>query len=80
MRVITTLSIFRSSGRIGGTPEKRMRFPIEVVSVVRKYWPEHKPLFLRMSAVDEAGWSTDDSSAVACVLKTQGVDVSNCHS
>ncbi len=66
------------SDEFGGTPEKRMRFPIEVVREVRKYWPEHKPLFLRMSAVDEAGWTTDDSSAVARVLKTHGVDVIDC--
>jgi 2,4-dienoyl-CoA reductase-like NADH-dependent reductase (Old Yellow Enzyme family) len=62
----------------GGTPEKRMRFPIEVIREVRRYWPEHKPLFLRMSAVDEAGWTTDDSSAVARVLKQHGVDVIDC--
>lgn len=62
----------------GGTPEKRMRFPIEVVREVRRYWPKDKPLFLRMSAVDEVGWTTDDSSAVARVLKQHGVDVIDC--
>lgn len=64
----------------GGTTEKRMKFPIDVVREVRKYWPDDKPLFLRVSAVDEAGWSTDDSSAVARVLKQHGVDVIDCSS
>lgn len=62
----------------GGTPQKRMKFPIEVVREVRKYWPDEKPLFLRVSAVDEAGWTTDDSSAVARELKKHGVDVIDC--
>jgi len=62
----------------GGTPEKRMRFPLEVIREVRKYWPEEKPLFLRASAVDEAGWTIDHSIAVARVLKEHGVDVIDC--
>jgi 2,4-dienoyl-CoA reductase-like NADH-dependent reductase (Old Yellow Enzyme family) len=64
----------------GGTAEKRMKFPLEVVREVRKYWPDEKPLFLRVSAVDEAGWSTEDSSAVARALKKHGVDVIDCSS
>ncbi len=66
------------SDEFGGTPEKRMRFPIEVVREVRKYWPEQKPLFLRVSAVDEAGWTTDDSITVARELHKHGVDVIDC--
>ena len=62
----------------GGTPEKRMRFATEVVREVRKYWPADKPLFLRASAVDEAGWTIDHSIAVARVLKQHGVDVIDC--
>lgn len=62
----------------GGTPEKRMRFAIEVVREVRKYWPQEKPLFLRMSAVDEAGWTIEDSIDVARVLHQHGVDVIDC--
>ncbi len=62
----------------GGSTEKRMRFAIEVVREVRKYWPEDKPLFLRVSAVDEAGWSIEDSIAVARVLKPHGIDVIDC--
>jgi 2,4-dienoyl-CoA reductase-like NADH-dependent reductase (Old Yellow Enzyme family) len=64
----------------GGSLEKRMRFAVEVVEHVRQAWPEDKPLFFRVSAVDEAGWSIDDSVALARVLKTKGVDVIDCSS
>lgn len=62
----------------GGSPEKRMRFAIEVVHEVRKFWPEEKPLFLRASAVDEAGWTIEDSVTVASTLKKHGIDVIDC--
>jgi 2,4-dienoyl-CoA reductase-like NADH-dependent reductase (Old Yellow Enzyme family) len=62
----------------GGTPEKRLRFAIDVVREVRRYWPQDKPLFLRVSAVDEAGWTIEDSIAVARELKQHGIDVIDC--
>ena len=34
----------------------RMRFCIEVVEAVRAHWPAEKPLFLRLSVEDDAGW------------------------
>src|SRR3954469_19383041 len=34
----------------GGTPERRMRFPLEVVTAVRAEWPAERPLFVRVSA------------------------------
>ena len=55
-----------------------MRFAVEVVRGVRRYWPAHKPLFLRVSAVDETGWTIDDSVALARVLGEEGVDVIDC--
>jgi 2,4-dienoyl-CoA reductase-like NADH-dependent reductase (Old Yellow Enzyme family) len=62
----------------GGTPEKRLRFAIDVVREVRKFWPEEKPLFLRVSAVDEAGWTIEHSVTVASALKEHGIDVIDC--
>lgn len=66
----------------GGNRENRMRFPLEVVSAVRAAWPAEKPLFVRISAIDdiEGGWSIDDSVALATELKTLGVDVVDCSS
>jgi len=62
----------------GGTLENRMRFAVEVVRGVRRYWPAEKPLFLRVSAVDETGWTIEDSVELARVLGEHGVDVIDC--
>lgn len=66
----------------GGSLANRMRLPLEIVSAVRSAWPEHKPLFVRISAVDGAqgGWSLDDSVVFARALKAVGVDVVDCSS
>jgi 2,4-dienoyl-CoA reductase-like NADH-dependent reductase (Old Yellow Enzyme family) len=62
----------------GGSLENRMRFPLEIVEEVRKVWPDYKPLFFRVSAVDEGGWTLDDSVVLARELKRRGVDVVDC--
>lgn len=62
----------------GGSLENRMRFPVEVVERVRASWPSDKPLFFRISSVDENGWTIEDSVAFCKVLKTRGVDVIDC--
>lgn len=66
----------------GGRREHRMRFPLEVVRAVREAWPEGKPLFVRVSSIDdvEGGWSIDDTVAFAKELKKAGVDVVDCSS
>jgi 2,4-dienoyl-CoA reductase-like NADH-dependent reductase (Old Yellow Enzyme family) len=64
----------------GGSLENRMRLAVEVARQVRKYWPEGKPLFFRVSAVDETGWTIEDSIALAKVLRANGVDVIDCSS
>ena len=65
-----------------GPLEARMRFPLEVAAEVRKAWPEGKPLFVRVSSVDdvEGGWSLEDTVAFAKALGTLGVDVIDCSS
>ena len=62
----------------GGTAENRRRFPLEVAAAIRSQWPQHKPLFFRMSCVDEAGWTLDDSVILARELKARGVDAVDC--
>jgi 2,4-dienoyl-CoA reductase-like NADH-dependent reductase (Old Yellow Enzyme family) len=57
-----------------------MRFALEVTEAVRKVWPGHKPLFFRISAQDEGGWSLEDSVILARELKTRGVDAIDCSS
>jgi 2,4-dienoyl-CoA reductase-like NADH-dependent reductase (Old Yellow Enzyme family) len=70
----------RRTDEYGGSPENRMRFAAEVARAVRSRWPEGKPLFFRVSAVDETGWKIEDSIALAKVLKANGVDVIDCSS
>lgn len=70
----------RRTDKYGGSLENRMRFAVEVVQRVRRSWPEGKPLFFRISAVDESGWKIEDSVALATELKANGVDVIDCSS
>ncbi|AKT43626.1 NADH:flavin oxidoreductase/NADH oxidase [Chondromyces crocatus] len=66
----------------GGDLAGRMRLLLEVVEVVRAVWPEDRPVFVRISAVDgtEGGWSLEDSLVLARELKARGVDVVDCSS
>src|SRR6185312_11320840 len=43
----------------GGSELNRMRFAIEVAENVRAAWPSDKPLFMRLSCEDDAGWGVD---------------------
>ena len=66
----------------GGSFENRTRLVREVVSAVRAAWPEHLPLFVRLSATDwaEGGWNLDQSVELAKRLKALGVDLVDCSS
>jgi len=68
------------SDAYGGSFNNRMRFVLELVEHVRSVWPDGKPLFYRISAVDEAGWSIEDSVRLCRELKLRGVDVIDCSS
>jgi 2,4-dienoyl-CoA reductase-like NADH-dependent reductase (Old Yellow Enzyme family) len=70
----------RRNDDYGGSELNRMRFAIEVVESVRSHWPAHKPLFLRLSVEDDAGWGPDQSAALAKLVKPKGVDVIDCSS
>jgi len=66
----------------GGSFENRTRLLIQVVDAVRSVWPEHLPLFVRISATDwaEGGWNIDESVQLAGVLREHGVDLVDCSS
>jgi 2,4-dienoyl-CoA reductase-like NADH-dependent reductase (Old Yellow Enzyme family) len=70
------------SDEYGGSRENRMRFPLAVARAVREAWPKSKPLFVRVSSIDdvEGGWAIEDTVAFASELKTIGVDVIDCSS
>ena len=57
-----------------------MRFAIEIVEAVRANWPDNKPLFVRLSVEDGAGWGPEQSVALTRLVKPLGVDVVDCSS
>jgi 2,4-dienoyl-CoA reductase-like NADH-dependent reductase (Old Yellow Enzyme family) len=72
----------RRTDAYGGSREARMRFALEVAETVRAAWPQDKPLFFRVSAVDGKGglWGLDDTVALARELRLREVDVVDCSS
>ncbi len=68
----------RRNDEYGGSDLNRMRFAIEVVESVRAHWPADKPLFMRLSVEDDAGWGPEQSVALARIVKDKGVDVIDC--
>jgi 2,4-dienoyl-CoA reductase-like NADH-dependent reductase (Old Yellow Enzyme family) len=66
----------------GGSLENRMRFPLRVAERVRETWPDHLPLFVRISASDwaDGGWDLPQSIVFAKRLHELGVDLIDCSS
>ena len=63
----------------GGSLENRTRFPLEVLDAVREVWPRHKPISVRISAVDWApgGMEADDAVELAKLLKRHDCDITD---
>jgi len=61
----------------GGSLENRMRYPLEVFDAVRRAWPAHKPMSIRVSATDWApgGFEPADAVRVAQRFQEHGLDV-----
>jgi len=66
----------------GGSFENRTRLVREIVSAIRKQWPERFPLFIRISATDwkEGGWDLEQSIELVKQLAPLGVDLVDCSS
>lgn len=67
----------RRGDAYGGSPENRMRYPLEVFEAVRAAFPEEKPVFVRLSATDwiDGAWDVDQSVALCIALKELGCDL-----
>ncbi len=61
----------------GGSFENRIRLLLDIVDAIGSVWPSNLPLFVRLSATDwaDGGWNVEDSSKLASILKTKGVDL-----
>lgn len=60
----------------GGDLESRAKFPLEVFDAVRKIWPTHKPISVRISATDwiEDGNTADEGVQIAKLFAEHGAD------
>jgi 2,4-dienoyl-CoA reductase-like NADH-dependent reductase (Old Yellow Enzyme family) len=61
----------------GGSLTNRARFPLEVIRAVRATFPQHLPVWVRVSAVDwvEGGLSIEDTTEFARLVKAEGIDL-----
>ncbi|MGH7617234.1 MAG: oxidoreductase, partial [Gemmatimonadaceae bacterium] len=68
--------------RYGGSFDNRTRLLRDVVAAIRRVWPEHAPLFVRISSTDwvDGGWTLDESVELARLLESDGVDLVDCSS
>ncbi len=68
----------RRDDEYGGSLANRMRYPLEVIRAVRRAWPAHKPLSVRISANDwvgDEGVTPDDAVEIARLLQAAEVDI-----
>lgn len=61
----------------GGDFAGRTRIVVEVVDAIRRVWPEHKPLLVRLSATDwlPDGWDVAQTAELSRILAGRGVDL-----
>ena len=78
---LSPLSNFRTD-EYGSSFGSRIRFLLEIIKAVRNTIGNDIPLFVRISATEwvDAGWSIDDSIALAKILKEISVDLIDCSS
>jgi anthraniloyl-CoA monooxygenase len=67
----------RRTDRYGGSPENRLRWPMEVFEAVRAAWPADRPMSVRLSATDwiPGGLTGADSVRIAAAFKAAGCDL-----
>lgn len=70
------------SDEYGGSFKNRTRLAREVVSAIRRVWPERLPLFMRASVSDwtEGGWDVEQTVELARAAKSLGLDLMDCSS
>ncbi|MGW7129728.1 bifunctional salicylyl-CoA 5-hydroxylase/oxidoreductase [Streptomyces bobili] len=66
----------RRTDAYGGSPARRLRFPLEVFDAVRAVWPEERPMTVRISATDwaDGGTTAEDAVEIARAFAAHGAD------
>ncbi|HET9379938.1 MAG TPA: bifunctional salicylyl-CoA 5-hydroxylase/oxidoreductase [Streptomyces sp.] len=66
----------RRTDAYGGSPARRLRFPLEVFDAVRAVWPGDRPMTVRISATDwaDGGTTAEDAVAIARAFAAHGAD------
>lgn len=66
----------------GGSLENRCRLPLRIAKLLREFWPQDKPVFVRISATDwvDGGWDLAQSIQLSRWLKQLGIDLVDCSS
>jgi len=66
----------RRDDQYGGSLQNRMRLPLETFAEMRRVWPEHKPMGVRISATDwiAGGWDLEQSLVLCEALQQLGCD------
>jgi 2,4-dienoyl-CoA reductase-like NADH-dependent reductase (Old Yellow Enzyme family) len=61
----------------GGSFANRARFPLEIIRAVRAAFPEHLPVWVRVSATDwvDGGLTIDETVEFARLVKAEGIDL-----
>jgi len=62
----------------GGSLDNRMRWPLEIFQSMREFWPEEKPMSVRISANDwvgKDGITPDDAVTIAKLFSQAGADL-----
>jgi anthraniloyl-CoA monooxygenase len=67
----------RRGDAYGGSPARRLRFPLEVLAAVRERWPAGRPLAVCLTVDDQApgGLGAEEAAAVAAALRDAGCDL-----
>ncbi|HEY0929533.1 MAG TPA: bifunctional salicylyl-CoA 5-hydroxylase/oxidoreductase [Gemmatimonas sp.] len=66
----------------GGSLENRLRYPLEVFTLMRSIWPQHLPMSVRISAHDwvEGGITPTEAVEIARAFRDAGADLIDCSS
>lgn len=70
------------SDEYGGSFENRTRLLLQILERIKKVWPEDRPTFVRISAVDykSDSWTIEDSIKLSKILFKKGIDLIDCSS